>query len=207
MKLYTLLLSIGLSFPLLSQNPQGFFLDDFQPKSIDSPASEEAEKPSGSTTATVVVNFNDVVTPVSKYVFGNNANIYMTQMIDQPVLINHIKTLSPNLLRFPGGNLSSIYFWNADDKNDLPADVPEFILDAAGVASDSYPYWYGGNTVSWTMSVANYYNMLEMTETAGVITINYAYARYSKAANPVAAAAHMAAEWVRYDNGRTNSGR
>ena len=28
------------------------------------------------------------------------------------------------------------------------------------------------------------------------------YARYSTAANPVATAAHLAADWVRYDNGR-----
>ncbi|MDV3197476.1 MAG: hypothetical protein Q8884_02725 [Sweet potato little leaf phytoplasma] len=33
--------------------------------------------------------------------------------------------------------------------------------------------------------------------------MNYAYARYSTAADPVAAAAHLAAEWVRHDNGRT----
>ncbi|MBA4054834.1 MAG: hypothetical protein C0490_08995, partial [Marivirga sp.] len=190
MKLYTLLLSIGFSCQLLAQNRQGFFLDDFQPRTISSPAFEEVEKPSKNPTATVVINFNDVITPVSKYVFGNNANIYMTQMIDQPVLINHIKTLSPNVLRFPGGNLSSVYFWNADDKNDLPSDVPESILDASGAASDPYPYWYGGNAASWTMSLENYYNMLDMTETKGIITINYAYARYSKAANPVAAAAH-----------------
>ena len=202
MKLY-LLLSMGLSISAVAQNSPGFFLDDFQHKSIVSPDVETTEKPSGKATATVTVNFTDIVTPVSEYVFGNNANVYMTQMIDQPVLINHIKTLSPNILRFPGGNLSSVYFWNANDKNDLPADVPEFILDGAGVASESYPYWYGGNKAGWTMSVENYYKMLEMTESTGIITINYAYARYSKAANPVAAAAHMAAEWVRYDNGRT----
>jgi predicted ABC-type ATPase len=45
--------------------------------------------------------------------------------------------------------------------------------------------------------------MLQQTGNEGMITVNYAYARYSTSANPVAAAAHLAADWVRYDNGRT----
>ena len=166
-------LTVGSSF---AQETQGFFLNDFEPKSIENPSFDEIDKPSKAPTATVNVNFTDVITPVSKYLFGNNANIYMSQMVDQPVLINNIKTLSPNLLRFPGGNLSSVYFWNAATKDDLPADVPEFLLDAAGVASDPYPYWYGGNTASWTMSLDNYYEMLEMTSSTGMITVNYPYA-------------------------------
>jgi hypothetical protein len=151
----------------------------------------------------VQIDTNQVITPVSKYVFGNNANVYMTQMVDQTSLLSYISTLSPNVIRFPGGNLSSVYFWNANNQATLPADVPERIPDANGVMSDPWPYWYGGNTASWTLSVDNYYNMLGLTNSTGIITINYAYARYSKANDPVAAAAHMAAEWVRYDNGRT----
>jgi hypothetical protein len=185
-----------------AQSP-GFFLNDFQAKSITNPEFTEGTKPTKAATTTVNVDFTDVITPVSKYLFGNNANIYMTQMIDQPVLIDHIKTLSPNLLRFPGGNISSIYFWNANAKGDLPSDVPQNVMDGNGIQGGDWPYWYGGNTESWTMSVDNYYNMLEMTSSTGIITVNYAYARYSKAANPVAAAAHLAADWVRYDNGRT----
>ena len=36
-----------------------------------------------------------------------------------------------------------------------------------------------------------------------MITVNYGYARYGTGINPVARAAHLAADWVRYDNGRT----
>lgn len=185
-----------------SQSP-GFFLDDFQPRSVSKPTSVNFEGPTRAATASVRVNFTDVITPVSKYLFGNNANIFMTQMVDQPALINHIKTLSPNILRFPGGNLSSVYFWNAATKDDLPADVPETLLDDKGATGQAWPYWYGGNTGSWTMSLDNYYKMLDMTSSTGIITINYGYARYSKAPDPVAAAAKLAADWVRYDNGRT----
>ncbi len=53
------------------------------------------------------------------------------------------------------------------------------------------------------MSTANYYAMLQQTGNEGVITVNYAYARYGTGPDPVAAAAHLAAEWVRYDKGRT----
>jgi hypothetical protein len=45
--------------------------------------------------------------------------------------------------------------------------------------------------------------MLQQTNNQGMITINYGYARYGTGADPVAAAAHLAADWVRYDNGRT----
>ena len=59
------------------------------------------------------------------------------------------------------------------------------------------------NNDSWTCSVDKYYQMLQQTGNEGMITINYGYARYGTSANPVAAAAHLAADWVRYDNGRT----
>jgi hypothetical protein len=45
--------------------------------------------------------------------------------------------------------------------------------------------------------------MLQQTGNEGMITVNYGYARYGTGLNPVAQAAHLAADWVRYDNGRT----
>jgi hypothetical protein len=206
MKFYYAALSVVISLNSFGQNPQGFFLNDFQPKTAAIPSSVDVAKPTAAATVNINVNVNQQVTPVSKYLFGNNANIYMTQMVDQPDLIDHIKELSPNVLRFPGGNISSLFFWNATTKDQLPADVPPVLLNADGSnawAQDYNGYWYGGNTGSWTMSLDNYYEMLDMTNSTGIITVNYSYARYSTATNPVAAAAHLAADWVRYDNGRT----
>ncbi|HTM93696.1 MAG TPA: hypothetical protein VL095_14845, partial [Flavisolibacter sp.] len=71
-----------------------------------------------------------------------------------------------------------------------------------GVASPA-GFWYGKNSESWTFSVDNYYALLQQTGNQGLITINYGYARYGTGPSPVAAAAHLAADWVRYDNGRT----
>jgi hypothetical protein len=51
--------------------------------------------------------------------------------------------------------------------------------------------------------LSNYYNLLTQTNSTGIITINYGYARYGTSADPVARAAHLAADWVRFDNGRT----
>lgn len=179
-----------------------FFPGDFPEKTAEIPATfTEIQKPAGSPTVTVKVDFDEIVTPLSPYLFGNNANVFMTQMVDQPTLLDQIRTLSPNILRFPGGNLSSVFFWNAEP-GVPPADAPAKLVDANGNAIDP-GYWYGKNSQSWTLSVDNYYNMLESTNSTGIITVNYGYARYSTAPDPVAAAAHLAADWVRYDNGRT----
>src|SRR5262245_41389308 len=180
---------------------QGFFLGDWQPKNITAPQFNDATKPASAPTVNVAVDPDNIITKVSKYLFGNNSNPFMTQMVTEPGLISHITNLKPNVIRMPGGNLSSIYFWNADP-GAKPADAPDSLLDADG-KKISGGYWYGKNTAGWTMSLDNYYSMLQQKGSTGIITVNYAYARYSTATNPVASAAHLAADWVRYDNGRT----
>ncbi|MDQ3844887.1 MAG: alpha-L-arabinofuranosidase, partial [Bacteroidota bacterium] len=86
--------------------------------------------------------------------------------------------------------------------NAPPVDAPVFLVKADGTKEKS-SFWYGKNTESWTLSVDNYYRMLQQTGNEGMITVNYGYARYGTGTNPVTAAAHLAADWVRYDNGRT----
>ena len=53
------------------------------------------------------------------------------------------------------------------------------------------------------MDVDSFYTILGKTNSTGMITVNYGYARYGTSTDPVAQAAHMAADWVRYDNGRS----
>jgi len=76
------------------------------------------------------------------------------------------------------------------------------LVNADGTKSASN-FWYGKNTDSWTFSTDNYYKMLQQTGNSGMITINYGYARYGTGTTPAQSAAHLAADWVRYDNGRT----
>jgi len=176
----------------------GFFLGDWAPKTLTTPSYADTTKPSATASVTVNVDYSNVITKVPKYLFGNNTNPYMGQIVTEPVLINNIKTLSPNVLRFPGGNIASVYFWNGQ----IPADAPANLYDSNG-NSVAAGYWLGNNTASWTLSLDNYYAALQQTNSTGIITVNYSYARYGTSAHPDQVAAHLAANWVRYDNGRT----
>ncbi|MBO9659233.1 MAG: alpha-L-arabinofuranosidase [Chitinophagaceae bacterium] len=178
----------------------GFFMDDWQPRTFTIPSFTETNIPAASS-GSVTIDYSNVITKVPRNLFGNNANTWMTQMVTEPALINHLKNLKPNIIRFPGGSISDIFFWNRN-ANDAPADAPANLLNATG-ASNPAGYWFGRNSAAWTLSVDNYYNMLQQTGSQGIITINYGYARYGTSTDPVAAAAHLAADWVRYDNGRT----
>lgn len=179
---------------------EGFFKDGWTAKKFTAPAFNESSVPA-TTTVTINVDAATIITKISPALFGNNGNLYMTQIVTEPVLMGHITKLHPGIIRFPGGNLSSIYFWNGAPGNP-PADAPANIPDMNGTMANA-GYWYGRNNDSWTISLDNYYRMLQQTGNEGIITLNYGYARYGSSANPVAAAAHLAADWVRYDKGRT----
>lgn len=116
-------------------------------------------------------------------------------------LMANVKALAPNIIRFPGGSLSDVYFW--DQSSHPPADAPAQLLDANGNASSVY-YWYGNNPANNTMTVDDYYSVLQQSHATGIITVNYGYARYGTGPTPVQTAAHLAANWVRYDKGRTS---
>ena len=178
----------------------GFFGNAWQAKTFAVPGTVSASPPSGAATDTLTINVNNVLVKVPTYVYGNNSNLWMGQIVTQPTLLGYIKDLSPNIVRGPGGSTSDIYFWN--DTSASPADAPDTLLSASG-ANAAAGYWFGGNTASWTLCLSNYYSMLAQTNSTGILTINYGYARYGTSLTPVSTAAHLAADWVRYDNGRT----
>ncbi|THU38369.1 alpha-L-arabinofuranosidase [Niastella caeni] len=180
-------------------NTIGFFMDEWSAKSFTPPSFQDGTVPAAAG-ATVNVDASTIVTKVPPTLFANNANTWMGNFTDA-TLNTHITNFHPHIIRFPGGSISDIFFWNAA-KNVKPADAPDSLLNDQGVKAPG-GYWYGKNTESWTCSVDNYYNMLQQTGNKGIITINYGYARYGTSTDPVAAAAHLAADWVRYDNGRT----
>lgn len=184
---------------------QGFFLGTWQGKTFTTPSTtQQVSKPSGNGATTVVVDLSQITSKVSPLIYGNNINPFMSQVVDQPALMSNISALSPNIIRAPGGSLSDVYFWNGDGSGNVaaPADAPANLLDGSGNASAA-GYWYGNNTQSWTLSLDNYYKVLQQTNSTGLITVNYGYARYGTGPTPVQTAAHLAAQWVRYDKGRT----
>jgi len=176
---------------------EGFFLNDWAAKTFVAPLYSTVAAPSGNATVTINVDYSTVITKVPKYLFGNNATAYTAQLASAPGLINSIKNLSPNILRFPGGSLSDTYFWDGVQ----PADAPDSLIASGTLAPATY--WLGSNVPGWQFSLANYYTLLQQTNSTGIITVNYAYARYGTSAHPDQVAAHLAANWVRYDNGRT----
>ena len=152
----------------------------------------------------VVVNFSKRITKVSKYVTGNNANCFTGWMQNDAALMKNMNNLKMGVMRIPGGSLSDVYFWNrkgvyenyAIKSYDPPLlDIPSTISPWIGKRVQDYE--------SWSMGVDQYYQMMQMTESTGMVTVNYGYARYGTGSNPVAQAAHLAADWVRYDNGKS----
>lgn len=179
----------------------GFFADHWQEKTFQPPSFTEAQPVSTPVNAVVNVDASSVITKIPRTVFGHNANTWMTPMVTEPLLMNHVTNLQPGFIRWPAGSGSDVYFWNRD-QGDLPPDAPEKIMDKDGVLREP-GYWFGKINTNWSASLDQYYSMLEQTGNRGIITINYGYARYGTSDDPVAAAAHLAADWVRYDNGRT----
>jgi len=181
----------------------GFFGNSWTGRTFAAPTdSMVAVSSSLVATDSLTINVNDVLVKTPPLVYGNNSNPYMGQIVTQPALMQYLTDLSPNVLRGPGGSLSDVYFWNGTAANPAPADAPDSIYQTGGTLGPLGP-WYGGNTQGWTLSLANYYNVLAQTNTTAYLTVNYGYARYGTGTSPVDSAAHLAANWVRYDNGRT----
>lgn len=199
--IFILLLLIGES--VYAQDTQGFFANGQQSKTVEIPRHfQKYSEPAGTATATVTVDYSKVLARVSNYLYGNNTNPYMTNIIGQPGLIEGIKTLNPRILRYPGGNISNVFFWNAGP-GAKPKDVPDTILYGDNRKPRREKIWYGKNEDVQTLSLSNYYAMLKHTGCTGIICVNYSYARYGTGPNPVQTAAHYAADWVRHDKGRT----
>src|SRR5215213_6931487 len=125
------------------ENTIGFFLDNWTAKNFAIPAYTDTSVPATAASLFVTIDASKIITKIPSPVFGNNANIWMTQMVTETSLMNHIKNLKPNVIRFPGGSLSDVFFWNALP-NQKPADAPSTLLDANGTSSTA-GYWYGKN--------------------------------------------------------------
>lgn len=179
----------------------GFFLDDWTARTFTAPAYTETAPVTSATANVVTIDASAVLTKIPLAIFGHNANTWMGPMIVDPGFKTHINNLKPHIVRFPAGSGSDAYFFN-QPQGVLPPDVPELIMDKDGILK-APGYWFGKTNYNWQASLDQYYAMLAETRNQGMITVNYGYARYGTSADPVAAAAHLAADWVRYDNGRT----
>jgi hypothetical protein len=200
----------------------GFFMDRWQPRTFVVPASREvddaaqlpggAQSPSATAgaatvttqppaTAIVTIDADSIITRIPPTAYGHNANTWMGPMASQPTLMTNLANLHPNVIRWPAGSGSDGYFWNATPGS-LPADVPSMVPDNSGKLKMAH-WYYGQPADRHSASLEDYYTLLRETGNEGLITVNYGYARYGMGSDPVATAAHLAADWVRYDHGRT----
>ncbi|MCF8224908.1 MAG: T9SS type A sorting domain-containing protein [Bacteroidales bacterium] len=169
----------------------GFFLDSWTQKIAELPSFKIAVKTDKDPDVTISLDAEKVINKVPGYVYGNNMITWDNELTNSTTGMTDAKNLNAHVIRWPGGSLSDYYFWNQSFQ-DRPTDIPETINP-----------WYGMDTPDWQMSVDEYYQFLEDINCMGHIIVNYGYARYGTSEDPVAKAAHMAAEWVRYDNGRS----
>jgi hypothetical protein len=204
-KIYALFLgtlSMLSSYLFAQSDSANCFLYDYEPDTAVIPAYVEAEEPTGQVSAIVTLT-DDTIGKISNYVFGN-AIAAWAGAHDNPTLIEGVELLAPTLIRFPGGSWSNGYFYNG-----VPTDVPDSIYDgttynASSHAANKVKFYGHDGSEGWVTSADQWYTLRENTGVnEGLITVNYGYARYGTSVDPVAQAAHLAAEWVRYDNGRT----
>jgi len=200
MKNYQLKITVSLgiviasAMSLFAQNTN-CFLDDFAPKNATLPISVLASKTTSTPTVTVTLAA-DTLGEISKYVFGNALAVWMGNNTGSSAFIKNVQTLNPSLIRFPGGSWSDIFFWNGN-----PTDVPDSLYNGSTGKKEKFTAISGKN--DWPTTTDNYYKLRQQTGSQGLITINYAYARYGLSSKPAVQAAHLAADWVRYDKGRT----
>lgn len=219
MKQFLLLLCCAGAISAAAQLPQGIFVQNLPPKTLNITNYTEVTMPIQAVSVVVKVSPQDTLAPVSPYLFGTNANQYSGNLNNEPKLIEHLQKLKPGIIRYPGGLHSDEFFWNVEwDWNlrtpegktggwfkNLPNDLPPFVIKSGQTESTrpaNYSYWVPGKGY-WTFGLDDYYDLLKKTGAEGLITVNYGYARYGTGPNPVQSAAHLAAEWVRYDKGRT----
>ena len=189
-------------FNLYGQSSENCFLDDFELKIAEIPQAVNAVKPIDPPSVIVTIE-SDTLGKISEYVFGN-AIAAWAGAHNNPTLVEGVELLAPTLIRFPGGSWSDGYFWNG-----LPSDLPDSVYDGTTYNSSTQTakkikFWGQTGRGGWQTTPDQYYALRENTDVAeGLITINYGYARYGLSEDPVAQAAHLAASWVRYDDGRT----
>lgn len=171
------------------------FLEDFTPKSAVIPQSVVSDKTTNAQTVTITLS-SDTLGRISKYIFGNALAVWMGNNTGNPTFLKNVQALNPSLIRFPGGSWSDIFFWNGK-----PNDVPDSVYNGTNGKKELFYAISGKN--DWPTTTDNYYKLRQQTGSQGLITINYAYARYGLSEKPAEQAAHLAAQWVRYDKGRT----
>lgn len=175
---------------------QEYYMSEWEPKSFGGfPGYTEITPPDGTPSVVLSIDFNDTLAIVPKLIYGNNAVGWQERSDNRPTRVRHYRNANLSILRFPGGNWSNDYFWDAPFRADLPDDI--------GIMNEGDPVPAQGALPSddgWMMTPENYYALLDSVGAEGIISINYSYARYGTSEDPVQRAAEYAAGWVHHAN-------
>lgn len=178
----------------------GFFNEHWEQRWAETPPHQASQGSGGLPTTVITIDGGDTVAPVSPYIGGYNLNTFFGgKVYDKPGLLVHIRHLELPFYRYPGGSGSNFFFWDAE-KPTRPGDVDSYLVK--GEVKNTIK-WGDEPANSDYLSLDNYHRLRDSTSSQGVNVVNYSYARYGRSDDPVAQAAHHAAQWVRRDAGRT----
>ena len=183
--------------PAMQGHP-GFFLDDWKEKKNPKISINDIEiKVDDVATTFAITNVKDPLTKISKYIFGNNLGHWSNRkFLDNDDFIFNLKDMGIQVVRFPGGNASNDYFWDAANLNQCPEGTPNIIYKSNFKKSTPPKLGIQGN---FRTRPEDYYELLLRTKSTGSICVNYSFSLYSEIDDElerVNNAADYAASWV-----------
>ena len=187
--------------PPLEGRP-GFFLDDWEekrnPKTTYSKTTLICENEA---TVNSVIDFSKPLVKISKYIYGNNLGHWSNRKIlGNDDFIFYLKDISVPVIRFPGGNASNDYFWDASSVDQCPEGTPQIIYKSNFKKSTPPKL---GNQGSYRTRPVDFYELLLRTKATGSICVNYSMALYSEIEDEnerLEIASNYAASWVKEAN-------
>lgn len=181
-------------------NP-GWFVDDWQPKKAKLPRHvERVAAPELSPDVHASVDLAVPLTKVSKYIFGNNLGIWVNRSnVNKEEFLLPLRDMGISVIRYPGGNASNDFFWDASARAECPPGVPDTIWKNNGRQTPPKL----GRQGNFKFSPEHYYELMMSTGSTGSVCVNYSYALYGEEEDEdvrVALAAKYAGDWVRHAN-------
>ena len=168
-----------------------FFLDDWAPRTVQNPQFIDYKVSDNPPETIIDIEVRDSISKIGPNLFGYCLNTFYGNYYSVESLLRDIRNMDGSVYRIPAGSGSNYYFWDRSSADGVPedADVTSF---KAGRGGSGY------------MSLDNFYRLVyDSLQAQSINVVNYSYARYGTAEDPVEVAAGYAADWVRYDNGRT----
>ncbi|MBK7215399.1 MAG: hypothetical protein IPH88_19395 [Bacteroidales bacterium] len=148
-KLLSLLIFIICFASVSFAQDQGFFLNQWQPLTIASPTYSDVVQTTDPVNVSLKVLFNDTITRVPQYVFGDNANLWSGCMSDNQVLMQHMINRKMTVLRGPAGSvlmyISGTVLPAIHQQIFLPSLPDKHLPLSPGTVSDQIP----GKTGPW----------------------------------------------------------